>query len=224
VSQSLHKELGALQDAIAEFPEWDLADSTRRGSEHEGIWAVLDARFEKKLEGRRVLTVGCNTSRYATDFAARDADHVLACELAPATAQVQTLELRRSARIEFTNLSWDRLSPERQGTFDILHCHDLLHRVLDPMTLLRTLCGLTAVNGVLCIQSMVLADHERSECLRFMPAGHAGDPSWRFIPGRLAFRWMVEAVGFRVEAEFGEREGPFEGFPVVSGYLLAICP
>ncbi len=211
-----------MHDAIAELPEWDLADSTKRGSEQDGVWAVLDARLEKKLEGRRVLTVGYGAGRYAAEFAARDADHVLACEASPAAGQVQALELRRSPRIEFTTMSWDRLSQEPHGTFDILHCHDLLHRVLDPMTLLRTLYGLTAVSGVLCIHSMMLADHERSECLRFVPAGHAGDPSWRFVPGRLAFRWMVEAAGFRVEGEFGEREGSFEAFPIVSGYLLAI--
>ncbi len=66
-----------------------------------------------------------------------------------------------------------------------------------------------------------LADPERSEYLRFVPDRHAGDPLLWFIPGRLALRWMVQTAGFDVEAEFGESEGPREGFPVLTGYLRA---
>jgi hypothetical protein len=71
------------------------------------------------------------------------------------------------------------------------------------------------------IGAMVLGDPERSEFLRFVPDRFAGDPNYWFVPGRLAFRWLVETAGFRVEAEFGEQEGPRDEFPVASTYLRA---
>ena len=56
-----------------------------------------------------------------------------------------------------------------------------------------------------------------------IPDRYAGDASWWFVPGRLAFRWIVQAAGFDVQAEFGEREGPRDLFPVVNVYLRAIA-
>ncbi len=115
----------------------------------------------------------------------------------------------------------DRAWQEIEGSFEIVCCDGLLYRVPEPMALLRKVRALLPEGGLLLISSLVVADPERSEYLRFAPTGHAGDPDVRFIPGRLAFRWMVEAVGFEVEHEFGEREGPREGFPAVFTFLRA---
>ncbi len=115
----------------------------------------------------------------------------------------------------------DRAWREIEGNFEIVCCDGLLHRVPEPTALLHKLRALLLDGGLLLISSLVVADPERSEYLRFAPAGHAGDPDVRFIPGRLAFRWMVGAAGFEVEHEFGEREGPREGFPAVFTFLRA---
>jgi hypothetical protein len=68
---------------------------------------------------------------------------------------------------------------------------------------------------------MMIDDPERSEYLRFVPDRFAGDPTWWFVPGRLAVRWLLQTAGFEVEGEFAEREGPRDLFPVVCAYLRA---
>jgi SAM-dependent methyltransferase len=116
---------------------------------------------------------------------------------------------------------WEDLDPLREGTFGVVCCEDVLQRALDPMALLLKLRTMLIPGGTLLIGSMLLADPERSEYLRFTPTGHAGNLTWRFIPGRLAFSWMLQAAGFEVEDEFGEREGPRESFPLVHAFLRA---
>ncbi|MGI8412587.1 MAG: class I SAM-dependent methyltransferase [Solirubrobacteraceae bacterium] len=184
-------------------------------------WAELGQHIDTHLAGRRVLVVGSGAGYDAFAFAARGAEYVLACEPSDAFRQAEFLESIYKSGVDFQPLHWSALEPTCQGRFDIVHCDGLLHRVLDPMTLLSTLHRMTAQHGRLLVGSMMLADPERSELLRFVPDRHAGDPTWWFVPGRLAFRWLVETAGFDVEIEFGEREGPRDGFPVVTGYLRA---
>lgn len=40
---------------------------------------------------------------------------------------------------------------------------------------------------------------------------------------RLALRWMLEAVGFRITAEFGHGKGPRGEFTTVDGYFEAVA-
>lgn len=166
-------------------------------------------------------------------FAARGAEYVLSCTQPQPQPQLRpqpqpqvpgegdAISAGKEPRMELRSSGWETLDPQRDGTFELVHCHGLLHRVLEPTALLRTLRRLAACRGTLLISSMMLADPERSEYLRFVPDRHAGDPPLWFIPGRLALRWMVQTAGFDVEAEFGESEGPREGFPVLTGYLRA---
>lgn len=160
-------------------------------------WDEIDRQLGTQISGRRVLVVGPNTDYDAAAFAARGAEQVLAGA---------------------THL---QLDPTHDGTFEIVHCNDLLHRVLEPLALLQTLRRVTARDGTLLIGSLMIADPERSEYLRFIPDRYAGDPACWFVPGRLAFRWLVQTAGFAIEAAFAEREGPEDCIPVVTGYLRA---
>ena len=57
-----------------------------------------------------------------------------------------------------------------------------------------------------------------------------GDPTWWWVPGRLAMRWLLETVGFRIDVEFGEhhvrrvrfarRDPPMPKLPALSGFHL----
>jgi SAM-dependent methyltransferase len=190
----------------------------RAASSTGARWTELAERVDAILVGRRVLVVGPRAGYDASVFAARHADRVLACDPTDSAALSGS---RNGSAVEYVPSGWEALDPGRHGTFDIVHCSGLVHRVLEPMALLGTLHRMTAHDGTLLVESMMLADPTQSEFLRFIPDRHAGDPSWWFIPGRLAFRWMVHTAGFSVEAEFGEIEGPREGFPTVSGYLQA---
>jgi hypothetical protein len=240
MDESMHEALEALREAIEVWPEeggnpvvdppvspredqipvFEAPNDTRRGDLR---WADIAAHVGANLGGRRVLLVGPRAGHDALAFAPGEPDYLLACEPPDRLHDAEVLASRDGSRIELIALPWHTLDPDRHGSFDIVHCGGLLHRVLEPMMLLRTLRRMTIEGGVLLVESMILGDPERSEFLRFVPARYAGDPSWWFVPGRLAFRWLVETAGFRVEAEFGEVEGPRDGFPVGSGYLRAVA-
>jgi hypothetical protein len=67
---------------------------------------------------------------------------------------------------------------------------------------------------------VLLDDPERSELIRFVPDADGGGS---FVPGRLAFRWLVETTGFEVEAELDTVELPAARFPTSHGYLRAVA-
>lgn len=232
MSDSLAGELAALRKAVEAVPAEDrpgaLIPEALTGEEHgqgldpEQRWVELD-RHRGPVSGLRVLVLGGDVADDARAFAARDADYVAACQ---ATDRSVRSGDHGSANGSTAGVEWVQLSaldPASDGTFDVVHCGELLHRVSEPMALLRKLRELTVAGGTLLISSMMLADPERSEYLRFVPTHYAGDSSWWFVPGRLALRWLLHCAGFEVQEEFGERECPRDGFPVVCGYLRAVA-
>ncbi len=172
------------------------------------------------LARRRVLVIGPDAAHTGLAFVRDWAAQVLACETDAAPAAEPDLPTT-PAQLELRRCGWEDLDPAADRPFQTVHCDGLLHRVLEPVTLLRRLRAMTAPGGTLLIGSMLLSDPERSELLRFVPHRHNGDPSWWFVPGRLAFRWMVQTAGFVVQAELDEQPGPQDGFAVVHGYLRA---
>jgi tRNA (mo5U34)-methyltransferase len=225
---SERSELAELKARVAELEPWNqgpfpLGEDLVIGcaARDDLRWRIIDRHVDAQLDGRRVLVVGCGAGYDAFAFATRGAQYVLACDSSDAFRQAEFLESMYQSGVDFRRLKWEALDPLQHGTFDIIHCNNLLHRVLEPVALLQRLRSMTADNGTLLIGSMMLGDPERSEFLRFVPDRHAGDPTWWFIPGRLALRWLVETAGFEVEAELGETEGPRDGFPVTAGYLRA---
>jgi tRNA (mo5U34)-methyltransferase len=224
VIESVGESLVALQEAIdrlADPGSCTALAALPTPAPEERRWAALGPHVAAQLAGLRVLDVGRGDGHDAFQFAARGAEHVLACTAADVEQGAGLADSADKSRIEFRRSGWEGLDPVHDGKFDLVHCHGLLHRVLEPIALLRTLRRMTAPNGELLISSMVLADPERSEFLRFVPDRHVGGGPFGFVPGRLAFRWLVEAAGFDVEAEFGETEGPRERFPVLTEYLRA---
>jgi SAM-dependent methyltransferase len=174
--------------------------------------------MDGRIAGRRVLVIGGEVVKDAQAFNSRGAGYVLGC-VEP--GQQGAPEDVGQPGIDLRSVGWQGLDPDAHGTFDLVLCNDLLHRVAEPLTLLRKLRALTSGGGTLLIGAMLIDDPERSEYLRFVPDRFAGDPSWWFVPGPLAFHWLVQSAGFEVEAEFAQREGPRDLFPVVSAYLRA---
>jgi hypothetical protein len=68
---------------------------------------------------------------------------------------------------------------------------------------------------------MVLADLELADHMRFVPGSYFGDPTWWWVPGRLAIRQLLEQAGLRPEGEFGLAPGPPGEFPTSTVYLRA---
>jgi hypothetical protein len=108
------------------------------------------------------------------------------------------------------------------GRFDLVHCHGVLYHEMHPIALLQRLRAMLSDNGTLLFGSMMLADAELSEYVRYVPSAYYGDPTWWWVPGRLAMRWMLESVGLKVEEAFGFSDGPPGEFATVNGYFQAI--
>src|SRR6185437_4881397 len=147
------------------------------------------------------------------------AGYVMACEPFEFHEQALFLESIYRTGIDFQRIGWQQLDPEKQGTFDLIHCHGVLYHEAHPMLMLQRLRPMLAPDGTMLFGSMMLASVELSEYARFVPGAYYGDPTWWWVPGRLAMRWMLEAAGFVVEEEFGRSGGPPGEFETINGYF-----
>jgi tRNA (mo5U34)-methyltransferase len=184
-------------------------------------WQTLGEHLPETIEGASVLDVGSNAGYDPFMFRQRGAGRVVGCEPFEFIEQARFLESIYHSGVEFLPLGSQQLDPAELGTFDIVHCHGVLYHELNPVALLQKLRSMLAPGGTLLFGTMMLDDPERSEYARFVPGEYYGDPTWWWVPGRLATRWMLNAAGFEVEEEFGVAEGPRGEFPVVNGYFRA---
>jgi len=184
-------------------------------------WVGLGERVPSNLSGLRVLDVGSNAGYDAFVFNTRGADYVLACEPFEFHHQALFLNSIYDTPVDFRQLEWRDLDPSVHGTFDIVHCNGVLYHELHPMLMLERLREMTTDGGKLLLGSMILESAEVSEYARFVPGEFYGDPTWWWVPGRLALRWMLEAAGFTVDEQFGTADGPLGDFRVLNAYFLA---
>jgi tRNA (mo5U34)-methyltransferase len=181
-------------------------------------WAGLDSHVPD-LAGKRVLDVGSNAGYDPLMFNLRGAEYVLACEPFEFHRQALFLESIYQTGIDFQQIGWQQLDPSAHGAFDLIHCHGVLYHEAHPMRMLQRLRPMLADGGTFLFGSMMLASPEMSEYARFVPGAYYGDPTWWWVPGRLAMRWMLEAAGFAVEEEFGVSPGPPGEFDTINGYF-----
>jgi tRNA (mo5U34)-methyltransferase len=184
-------------------------------------WVLLGEQVPDDLSGKSVLDVGSNAGYDPFMFNLRGAGPILACEPFEYHEQALFLQELYGTAIDFQRIGWRDLDPDRQGRFDIVHCNGVVYHDPHPLMLLQALRAMLAEGGTLYFGSMMLADPALSEHVRFVPGSYFGDPTWWWVPGRLAMRWMLEAAGLAVEAEFGETDGPPGQFPVINGYFRA---
>ena len=156
---------------------------------------VVARELPRDLSGSRVLDVGTGAGSDGLAFELRGASEVLACE---------PHELHRQA-----------------GRFDVVHCDGVLHRERDPLQLLRHLRAVLADDGLLLLGTVVLADLELADEMRFVPGSYLGDPAWWWVPGRVAIRYLLRAAGLRAQGEFGLAPGPPGEFPTFTVYIRA---
>ena len=139
-------------------------------------WSELDWHIGSMTVGARAIVVGCGPGFDAFALVARGATDVLAIEPSEAIRQAELLESAYRSGASFRRAGWDDLDAARDGRFEIVLCDGLIHKVLEPMAVLRRLHDLTAAGGVLVLGATMLSEPERSEFLRFVPGRHAGDP------------------------------------------------
>jgi tRNA (mo5U34)-methyltransferase len=192
-----------------------------------GAWRI-DHRWQglrshvPDVVGKRVLDIGSNAGYDPFMFKLLGAADVMACEPFDFIRQMEFLESIYRSGIRPCRMRWQELDPKQHGRFDLVHCHGVLYHEVHPMVLLQRLHEMLADDGVLLFGSMMLASPELSEYSRFIPGSYYNDPSWWWVPGRLAMRWMLEAAGLEVEEEFGLSPGPPGEFATVNGYFRAV--
>jgi SAM-dependent methyltransferase/predicted O-methyltransferase YrrM len=185
---------------------------------NDGRWAALGEHV-RDLSGKRVLDVGSNAGYDPFMFHMLGAHEVVACEPFEFMAQAHFLESIYRTGIHFEQIGWQQLDPEVHGRFDLIHCNGVLYHEPNPMGMLRQLRAMLRDDGELLLGSMMLEDPVLSEYARFVRHDYASDPTWWWVPGRLALRWMMDAAGLEAEVLPFRFGGPAGAFTVVNGYL-----
>jgi SAM-dependent methyltransferase len=187
-------------------------------------WEILGPEVPLSLAGKRVLDIGSNAGYDPFSFSLRNPDHVLACEPCAFIEQARVLESFYETGVELRQTGWQWISPERDGRFDLVHCHGVLYHEVDPLGLLERLFEMTVPGGLCLFGSMMHADPEFADLSRMVPLSYFGDDTWWWTPGPVAMRQMLESVGFEVEKSFGFSAGPPGEFPTMNGYFRTHRP
>lgn len=147
-------------------------------NEHPTERALSFARLPDRLDGRRVLELGgiAGGRAYLEGLGASD---FLALDGPSEDADLE------------------------EAGFDLVVCGSDLATDAHPLALYAWLRRAIKPDGILVAGSSVLPDPKRSQYAHFVPAAEPGGTR-RWVPGRLAFRWMVEVSGFDLVAWLGD--------------------
>jgi 2-polyprenyl-3-methyl-5-hydroxy-6-metoxy-1,4-benzoquinol methylase len=194
----------------------------------EGPWRT-DIRWHHlapnlpDIRGRSVLDIGANAGYDAFRFHQLGASRVVACEPFEFIEQAHFLNSLYDTSIEFLNIGWQELDPGEFGTFDLVHCHGVLYHEPHPQALLERIRAMTSSEGTAVVGSILHNDPAQADSLKFLPRGYYNDPTWWFLPGRLAFRWMLESAGLVSQIELQPTDGAAGEFETIDQYHVCVC-
>lgn len=194
----------------------------------------------ERLDGLRVLDVATFDGFWAFEFERRGAAEVVALDIrtigevdlpfrkaeamgeAERAAPIgQGFAIAREAlasRVHPLHCNVYDLAPERHGTFDLVHCGDLLLHLRDPARALRNLRLVT--RGCALVSDCIYPDLDRHDDVPLVQyeGGRGDNIWWRF--GATALRTMIEDAGFaRVEEIARFRYGP-RGQPATMWHVV----
>ncbi|OPH36896.1 3-demethylubiquinone-9 3-methyltransferase [Moraxella lacunata] len=109
-----------------------------------------NAFFGSKLNGKKVLDVGCGGGILSHSMAVRGAD-VLGVDLGEQNLQAGQIHAERTGMTDtlaFRCVAIEELAKEQAGTYDVVTCMEMLEHVPDPSAIVRACFTLLKPNGV----------------------------------------------------------------------------
>lgn len=189
------------------------------GTEDTGTeWRRLDV---PSLAGQRVLDVGCSDGYYAfraerlgATVTAIDDESSL---LAGGRNGFQIAHDALGSKVTYAHRDVVDLSPEVDGTYDVVFLINVLYHLRHPLLALERLAAVTRPGGLLVLKTFVAADVRfwvRGRCVSvdldrrpklwcYPTTELAGDPTNWFGPNVAGVRALLQASGWVVERELG---------------------
>lgn len=143
-------------------------------------WGLAAARLPECLDGWQVLEVG------------------------PAAAE-DALDGRGVERV--VTVPWPSEDIATPGPYNLAHLTAGLDGELHPLSVGAWLWWRLHAGGTLVLESTVLADPKQTAFAEFIVDPADSDQRWRWLPGRLTLRWMIENSGFDQLVWLGEQPG-----------------
>lgn len=150
----------------------------------DGAWGLQAARLPERLDHWRVLEVG------------------------PPVAE---RFLRPRGIEQPTTLPWPTEEHTDEVPFQLAHLGAGLDGELHPLSVGAWLWWRLMIGGLLVLEGTVLADASKTAFAEFVVDPPDSDQRWRWLPGRMTLRWMVENSGFDDVVWLGERPGKEPG-------------
>jgi tRNA (mo5U34)-methyltransferase len=178
-------------------------------------------RLPERLDGMRVLDVACFDGFWSFEFERRGAAEVVAIDLETASELDLPWRVRRDmdaeglarrfgggfeiasralgSKVRRVHCNVYDLNPDQLGTFDLVHCGDLLLHLRDPMGALMRIRAMT--HGSALISDVIYPDLDRHDGLPIVQFnGGDGENIWWRL-GANALSAMIYKAGFDAVVE-----------------------
>jgi SAM-dependent methyltransferase len=153
------------------------------------------------LRKKRILDIGCRDGLFCFEAEKLGANEVVGIDhnLFPGVIEFLTRTLRSSAKIR--SMSLFDLRPETFGLFDVIIFPGVLYHLRYPFWALKLIREVMVEDGLLVIETAVLADDNR-HALLFCPCGKESpyEPSSCTFFNRKGLHDTLTSMGFRVES------------------------
>ncbi len=158
--------------------------------------------YDRPIEGKSVLDIGCWDGAYSLEAIRRGAARVLATDhfaWHEGWGDRRCFDLTRqylAPSIEAMDIDVTDLSAERVGRFDTVLFLGVFYHLRHPFQVLERVAALA--REVLVVESRIIAPFSRRPFMRFYPGTELdGDPTNWWAPNRACMEAMLRDLGFR---------------------------
>jgi hypothetical protein len=146
----------------------------------DSAWGLAAAHLPERLDAWRILEIGSDAAASA---------------------------LGDRGFEEVVTVPWPSEDIAEPGPYHLVHLGAGLDGELHPLSVGAWLWARLHTGGTLVLEGTVLADPKQTAFAEFIVDPAGSDQRWRWLPGRLTLRWMVENSGFDQVTWLCERRG-----------------